>query len=178
MSVLARVLIVGAAVGLASVIAQHVRVRVRRDESGWKQLRPGFLIYFMLFGCASFVVLAGSFLMTSDPMRPDAEEQNLSAMLVLIGFALAGAYPVWVAYGRRVKWKGSMILVRSWTGRERLFLIPELVSMRRNELFEDYRLVFQAGETLRFSANLRGATQLILEIEDYHERMQEDDLAS
>ncbi|WP_294333248.1 hypothetical protein [uncultured Sphingomonas sp.] len=167
MSVLARVLIIGAAVGLATMISQHVRVRVRRDESGWKQLRPGFLVYFMLFGCASFVVLAGSFLLTADPTRPDAQEQNFSALLVLIGFAIAGAYPVWIAYGRRVKWKSSMILVRSWTGKERMFLIPELVSMEKRELSEQYRLIFQTGEVVRFSANLRGATQLILDIEDY-----------
>lgn len=178
MSVLARVLIVGAAVGLATMIAQHVRVRVQRDESGWKQLKRGFLIYFMLFGCASFVVLAGSALIMSDPMQTDAQEQNFYALLVLIGFALAGAYPVWIAYGRCVMWKGSMILVRSWTGKERLFLISELVSVQRSEISEDYCLVFQSGETLRFSTNLRGATQFILDIEDYRDSIERKDQAS
>ncbi len=178
MSLLARVLIVGAAVGIATMIAQHVRVRVRRDESGWKQLRPGFMVYFMLFGCASFVVLAGSFLLTADPMQPDTQEQNFYATLVLIGFAIAGAYPVWIAYGRCVKWKGSMILVRSWSGRERLFLIPELVSIQRREISEQYCLIFQTGEIVRFSANLRGATQLISDIEDYLESIQFEGPAS
>jgi hypothetical protein len=168
MSILARVLIVGAAVGLASMISQHVRVRVRRDESGWKRLRPGFLFYFMLLGCASFVVLAGSFLLTADPTQPDAQEQNLYAMLVLIGFALAGAYPVWIAYGRRVRWKGSMILVSSWTGNERLFLIPELVAIQKDDISDEYCLAFRTGEVVRFSVNLRGATQLILDIQEYH----------
>lgn len=172
MSILARALIVGAAVGLATMISQHARRRVRRDDGGWKQLRPGFLVYFMLFGCAAFVVLSGSFLLTADPMQTDARQQNLYAMLVLIGFVLAGAYPVWIAYGRRVKWKGSMILVRNCAGAERLFLISELVSIQKNEITENYCLIFQTGETVCFSANLRGATQLILDIEEYRDSLQ------
>lgn len=153
--------LVGGAVAFALVaIAERKEKLARTNSGGWKTLRAGWLMNGITLGCSGFAVLMGYFLLSGGSTRPDADTQNIAALLLLLGFGAGAFYFAWIGYGRTIMWKENELRVRTRFGRETVRYISDLSSITKSELRGEYRLTFRDGSTLWVSAYFHGAKEL------------------
>lgn len=158
-------LIGGIAATVLTLAAQRWQKPARLDAAGWKMLRPGWLLNGTIAGCAAMAGLGCTFLVVGST-RPDAEMQMIYAAILAVAFGLASLYVLWRSYGQTVLWKGDTLKHRSLRGRETLRRISEVRAVSKGDMSGEYRLTFRDGSTLRLSAYLDGARELVATLPD------------
>ncbi len=150
------------ALGAATLfaVAERWQKPARRTADGWRVLRPGWLINFVLAICAGLAALMSYIVLFVGSSLPDAETQMAVGALVAGGCWLACIYYGWTSYGRTILWKGNELRVRTIFGRDRVRRIPDVAKVSRSEALGEYKLTFKDGSTLWLSAHLHGSKEL------------------
>ena len=159
----------GAAATALAALSLASQRDVRANRSGWKRLRPNWLIHFALIGCIAFVALISFFFLTGGSARRDAEEQNFYALLLMIAFGVGGLWTLTAGYLRHVEWKGETILVRL-LGRERRFAFSDFVAVRNGLDGSELKFITADGRVFRVGQYFHGSNQLFCALFESLER--------
>ena len=154
--------LVGGAIAVSLVaLADRAQKPARLNPDGWRTLQPGWLLNGTIAACAGFAALMGYILAVVGFWAPDAASQISPLLLLITGFGGAAIYLAWSVYGRTIKWKGNVLLVRALFGGEVARHISDVCLVRKSEALGEYRVTFRDGSALRLSAHLRGAKELV-----------------
>lgn len=157
--------LVGAVVayGLVS-LAERNQKPAAVVSDGWKALRSGWLIKGLVVLSTAITVFIGNFLLSGGSSLPDAAKQNAIASLLLAAFAAYALNTAWIAYGRTIMWKGYELRIRSVLGRDSLRRITDVSKIKKFEGLGEYHITFRDRTTLRFSAYMHGANELVAKL--------------
>ena len=154
--------LIGGAIAFAAILfAEYRQSPAKRDGRGWTVLRAGWLLRFTMIGYAAIAAFLLYFLVAGGSARPDAELQNGYALALLFITAGIGAYTAWTGYGRSIRWRNDVLLIRSIGARETSQRLSNIVQVRHDDLRGAYRLSFRDGSGIWISAYLRGAGELV-----------------
>lgn len=154
--------LIGGAIAFGLVtLANRTQKSAAIAQDGWKALRTGWLINGGITGSAALAALFGYFLGSGGSALPDAQTQNGMAALLLAAFTGYVIYMAWMVFGRTIMWKGNELLVCTMAGKVAKNRISDVTDVRKLEFLGEYRLTFRDKSSLRFSAHLHGANELL-----------------
>ena len=154
--------LVGGAIALGLItLAQRRQKSAAIAKDGWKALRSGWLVNGCIIGTAALAAFFGYFLLNGGSALPDAQTQNGIAAVFLAVSASYVLYMAWMVFGRTIMWKGRELRVCTVTGKEATRQIADVTHIAKLEFLGEYRLTFRDKSTLRFSAHLSGANELV-----------------
>lgn len=154
--------LIGAAIAFGIVtLAERTQKSAAIAKHGWKTLHSSWLMNGCIIGSAALAALIGSFLLSGGSALPNAQTQNGMAALLLTASAGYVLYAVGTAFARTIMWKGNELRILTLTGKEATRRISDVTSVTKNEFLREYRVTFSDQSTLRFSAYLHGANELL-----------------
>ena len=161
--------------GVVAVALGALAMRSQRSASvtsdGWKRMRPGWLIHLTLFGCIAFVVAVAYFFAIGGSSQADAREENLAALLLLLGFGTAGFFTWWLGYLRKFDWKGSEIRVIRPLGRTISYCFADVIELTEGWDASENKLHMSDGKTLRVTAYMHGFSDFMQDLGDHFEML-------
>lgn len=154
--------LIGGAIAFGLVtLAERTQKSAAIVHGGWKALRAGWLINGCIVGSAALAAFFVYFFFSGGSALPDAKAQNGMAALLLAASTGYVLYLVWIVLGRSIMWKGNELRIRTVTGKETTRRISDVTHVMKHETLGEYRLTFRDQSTLRFSAHLHGAKELL-----------------
>ena len=134
-------------------------------------MRPSWYVHFVVLGCLAFVVIITGFFVSGGSARSDADEQNLWALGLLLGFGGGGLWLWWAAYLRRIRWKGNEIVVSDPFRANSHYRFADVVDLTENADGSEAKLHMADGRMLRVSTYFHGYNELMDDIERYFVRL-------
>ena len=156
--------IVGSLITFAAIIAfQLVHDRLYRpaqiDSSGWYWLRPGFIHYFTLIGCAAFAGFMWWVYLFIGSARPDAATQEVAMLLLAVAMTAGAAYVWFACFLRRYAWAEDTFKVHLFNC-VKTFDFSKLADINFKHNGQTVVLSFSDGKRISFSADMHGAGDL------------------
>lgn len=156
--------IVGSLLGFAAIVAlQLVHDRLYRsaqiDSSGWFWLRPGFIHYFTLIGCAAFAGFMWWMYLFIGSARSDAATQELAMLLIAIAMTAGATYVWFTCFLRRYAWAEDTFKVQLLNS-EKTYDFSHLTDIGIKHNGQTVVLSFSDGKRISFSADMHGAGDL------------------
>jgi hypothetical protein len=149
-------LIGGVIIAGLGALAMRLRKPASAYPAGWKYLRPGWHLHFMLLACAGFVVAVTYFFIAGGSTRPDAYEENLSSLMVGLSSGAVGLWFLWAAYLCETAWKDSEILVDGLWRKKRRYHYSDIVDIEESCGGLELKLRMQDGSSLRVNVYFHG----------------------
>ena len=148
----------GLSVVAITYFVRRSKARARLSADGWYQLRPGWILYFLIALVAALLTILLVALINFDPSRADAEAQ-IRALYGLIAGSSAGlVFFLWHGFGRKVDWKDGQIRVRSLFGSDTSYDFADANQLKDDGL--GLTIKFADGRKLGLTTLLRGSRDM------------------
>lgn len=159
-------LIGGVAATAVGSLALRTQKRAHADEDGWKSLRPGWYLHFLVLGCLGFAGAIGYFFWLGGSARTDAAEQNLVALCLLLAFGAAGIWVYLTAYVRKIEWAGGVVRIRSPWRPQVSYRLSEAVAIRDSLNGAECKIRFADGRSLSVNMYFDGFYDFMADLDE------------